>query len=58
MAIWLAALLPTYIDDKNWVCDEECHPDMLASAEHSVEEINELWKNWTNCGNPCECKLH
>ncbi|XP_071833739.1 UDP-GalNAc:beta-1,3-N-acetylgalactosaminyltransferase 2-like [Apostichopus japonicus] len=55
MAIWLSAILPNYLDDKMWICDEKCDQNMLASAEHSVDEIKQLWINWNECGNPCEC---
>lgn len=55
MAIWLSAILPNYLDDKMWICDEKCDQNMLASAEHSVDEIKQLWINWKECGNPCEC---
>lgn len=55
VAIWLSAVLPKYLDDKRWICDEECDPNMLASAEHSEAEIKQLWSNWTECDNPCRC---
>jgi hypothetical protein len=53
--IWLAPVHPLREDDVAWQCFGRCVPGMLASPQHSEEALDSLWRNFTRCGNPCEC---
>lgn len=55
MGIWMAAFGPHRVEDTRWQCSKVCSPDMLSMPDLSVEELQELWNNKLECGNPCGC---
>ncbi|XP_038049275.1 UDP-GalNAc:beta-1,3-N-acetylgalactosaminyltransferase 2-like [Patiria miniata] len=55
MGIWLASILPTYLNDRRWQCDDECQEDALVLPEQSPQQLRVSWQNWIRCQNPCSC---
>lgn len=55
MGIWMAALGPHLIEDSRWQCSKTCSHDMFSMPNLSVAELQELWNNKLQCGNPCGC---
>ncbi|XP_022089819.1 UDP-GalNAc:beta-1,3-N-acetylgalactosaminyltransferase 2-like [Acanthaster planci] len=55
MGIWLASILPYYIDDSRWKCDDVCQQDVFVLPELSPQQLRTSWKNWMQCQNPCSC---
>lgn len=58
MGIWLSPLNPVLVDSSLWICDNSCHSKMIVSAQNNKSQLQELWKNKENCGNPCSCEVH
>ena len=56
MGIWMAAFGPHVVEDPRWQCSKTCSPGMLSMPDLSVEELQNLWNNKLECGNPCECE--
>ncbi|MBN3320300.1 B3GL2 acetylgalactosaminyltransferase, partial [Atractosteus spatula] len=55
MGIWMAAIGPRKFQDPGWLCEKDCHADMLSSPQHSPAELLLLWRRRSTCGDPCGC---
>jgi beta-1,3-N-acetylgalactosaminyltransferase 2 len=56
MGIWLSAIQPSYVNDKQWLCEKGCEKNALVVPQLSQDEIRRFWHDKVKCGNICGCK--
>ncbi|XP_002736365.1 UDP-GalNAc:beta-1,3-N-acetylgalactosaminyltransferase 2-like [Saccoglossus kowalevskii] len=57
MGIWLSAVNPNFIQDPGWQCNQTCYRGVYTIPENTPHQLQELFTNTENCGNPCDCHV-
>lgn len=55
LGIWLSAIGPDYIQDKQWQCDDGCQEGALSRGQLTSNEMTRCWTLLKECGNFCNC---